>query len=324
MKGIFKNIFKDLFKKKNPSIKGSYLLVARNDYYCGDSVGRLCNTLNFLGEALNKTNNLDASECVLVDWASPDKPLKDILPEKLNEYIKSILKIVTVPPLIAQKYQKDSPFSEVHAMNCGFRHISGKYFMRIDQDTLVGYRFIDWFYNEFEVKDYGFDWPKAAFSGRRNLSTQESLDFRRIIKNQKLSKEVEILHPLNYYNSIVPKPMVVPFYGSAVGIMIVERDLYIKEKGFNEELIYMNQMDTEFLNRIANKQTIYNLSQKIENDFYHQHHDRFEAAASDSQIHAAGTGKRITNSLLYRNNIFENKNSESWGLKNEKLKVSML
>ena len=104
--------------------------------------------------------------------------------------------------------------------------------------------------------------------------------------------------------------------------MIVEKNLYIEEKGFNEELIYMNQMDTEFLNRIANKQTIYNLSQKIENDFYHQHHDRFEAAASDSQIHATGVGKRITNPLLYRNNIFENKNSKSWGLKDEKLEIS--
>lgn len=302
-------------------IKASYILVTRNDNYCGDSVGRLCNTLNFLGETLSKTNNLGDSELVLVDWASPDKPLKDILPKKINNHIKSILKIVTVPPLTAQKYQKDSPFSEVHAMNCAFRNTSGKYFMRIDQDTLVGYRFINWFYNIFGVKDFGFKWPRAAFSGRRNLSSQESLDFRRIIRDEKLSKEIDILHPINYNNTIFPKPMIIPFYGSAVGIMIVERGLFMEEKGFNEELIYMNQMDVEFLNRIAHKEPIYNLSRKIENDFYHQNHDRSEAAASDLQIHASGSGDRITNSLLYRSNIFKNPNTSDWGLNNEDLNI---
>ena len=115
--------------------------------------------------------------------------------------------------------------------------------------------------------------------------------------------------------------MIIPFYGSAVGIMIVERGLFMEEKGFNEELIYMNQMDVEFLNRIAHKEPIYNLSRKIENDFYHQNHDRSEAAASDLQIHASGSGDRITNSLLYRSNIFKNPNTSDWGLNNEDLNI---
>ena len=101
--------------------KISYVLVSRNDNYCGDSVGRLTTTLNHTGDILFKKGKLDQSEVVLVDWNSPNAPLSEAL--SLNENIKKILKIVTVTPEVAIKYQKDSPFSEVHAMNCGFRRI---------------------------------------------------------------------------------------------------------------------------------------------------------------------------------------------------------
>jgi hypothetical protein len=292
-------------------IKGSFVLVARNDYYCGNSVSRLTNTLNFLGEALSETKNLDQSECVLVDWASPDKPLKEVL--VLNDEIKKILKIITVDKKIALKYQKNSPFSEVHAMNCGFRHISGKHFMRIDQDTLVGYRFIDWFFNEYEVKNYGFEWPKVCFSGRRNLNLKQSFGYKSIIKDEKLSKEIDILHPLCYQNRIYPIPRIHSFYGCAVGIMMVEKNLYEQEKGFNEELIYMNQMDVEFLNRLCEQgNSIYNLSQKTEADFYHQHHPKVKGSYAPD---------RKSNSQAYRNNIFENNNPKNWGLKEENLEI---
>ena len=78
-------------------------------------------------------------------------------------------------------------------------------------------------------------------------------------------------------------------------------------------------MDTEFLNRLAVKNTIYNLSRKVENDFYHQYHDRYEAAAGDKQPYAAGQGSRVCNSLLYREKIFKNSNHRNWGLKREKI-----
>ena len=150
-------------------IKLSYILVSRNDNYCGDSVGRLQTTLNHTGEILEKNKQLESSEVILVDWASPEQngPLKKVL--ELNSSIKKILKIVEVSPAIAKKHQKDSPFSEVHAMNVGFRKSSGQFFGRIDQDTLIGNRFIDWFYNDFHVKDFGFEWPLVAF-----LWSQES------------------------------------------------------------------------------------------------------------------------------------------------------
>ena len=47
----------------------SYVLVSRNDSYCGDSVGRLQTVINHTGEILEKHNALEESEIMVVDWA---------------------------------------------------------------------------------------------------------------------------------------------------------------------------------------------------------------------------------------------------------------
>jgi hypothetical protein len=291
--------------------KASFILVARNDNYCGNSLERLTNTLNFLGKVLHETGNLENAECILTDWCSPNEGLKDCL--NLNSHIKSILKIVIVPKDIGFKYQGESPFSEVHAMNCCFRRMSGKYFLRIDQDTLVGYRFVNWFFNEFGEKSLGFTWPKAGFSGRRNLSKKQTPKYKKIILNKKTSRQAKVFHPHNYYNLIDANGTIFTFFGAAVGVMLIERDIYEEEKGFNEDMVYMNQMDVEFFNRLIIKTPIYNISQKTNCDFYHQFH---EIPGSDNP-----SLKRPKNSILFRNKPFKNSNDDNWGLKNEDLEV---
>ena len=303
--------------------KISYVLVSRNDSYCGDSVGRLQTTLNHTGEILAKHGKLSESEVILTDWASPEKngPLKGVL--KLTPSIKKILKIVEVPPAIAAKHQKDSPFSEVHAMNVGFRKSSGKFFGRIDQDTLIGERFVEWFYNEFHEKDYGFVWPKVAFSGRRNLSDKQSVEPHKYIYNEELSRTIEICHPNNFYSRVSPgRQHMFLFYGGAVGILLAERGLYEKEKGFNEDFVYMNNMDTEFLNRLKKHSSFYNLGLKCDGDFYHLNHTRKDGAIQDTtQPHLDGDGERKTNSNLIRHNPIPNNNPEDWGLQSEALET---
>ena len=295
--------------------KISYVLVSRNDNYCGDSVGRLRTTLNHTGNILALKGRLEESEVVLVDWNSSKEPLKEVL--SLNDNIKKILKIVTVPPHIAHKHQKDSPFSEVHAMNCGFRRMSGEYFARIDQDTLIGERFIDFFYNEFNVVDRGFKWPSVLFSGRRNLSPDQSLTPQDYIYGD-ISYSIEICHANNYYSRVTPPGAAFAFYGGAVGILIVHKDLFIKERGFNEDMIYMNNMDTELFNRLSLGNSIYNLGLKIESDFYHLFHERNDGAEGDAtQPFVSELGNRKTNSVDFRNNRFGNPNLENWGLKVE-------
>jgi hypothetical protein len=305
----------------------SYVLVSRNDRYNGDSVGRCTNTINHACEIIQKNNVAEESEVVLVDWCSKKEPLKDAIKHRLSPQCKDVLKIVTVPPDIADKHQGDSPFSEVHAMNVGFRQMSGKHFARIDQDTLIGQRFMDWFYKEYEVKDYGWPWPRASFCSRRNLSEDQSHHsvFRDYVYDQALSKQVEICHEHNHYSRLMPNEQIYPFYGGAVGVMMVEKDCYLEHKGFNESLVYMNSMDTEFMNRIAQKEDVYNLCLSIDADFYHQHHDRGDGASNDTtQPHAQQEGVRKTNELDVRNKMIENPNPDNWGLIDENLDVILL
>ena len=280
-------------------IKFSYILVSRNDTYCGNSILRLTNTLNFLGDLLNSQGLMGESECVLVDWGSLETPLYKTL--KLNSFAKQITKFIIVPHGIASSYNQDSNFSEVHAMNCGFRNMSGNYFLRIDQDTLVGPKFINWL-------NTSKDLPKVAFSGRRDLTEDQSLHFKKFILEEENLNLAKVLHSQHAYNNII-KDKIFPFWGSAVGVMMVEKEEYEKENGFNEELIYMNQMDVEFINRLSLKNKIYNLGLKTNFDFYHQYHETITRKY------------RITNSILYRRNLFKNNNDENWGLKQEKLEI---
>jgi len=305
----------------------SYVLVSRNDNYNGDSVGRCVNTVNHACEIIAKNNVVDQSEVVLVDWCSRSGSLRESISSRLVPEAKGLLKIVTVSPEIADRHQGDSPFSEVHAMNVGFRNMEGKHFARIDQDTLIGQRFIDWFYHEYEVKDYGWSWPRAAFCSRRNLSEDQSHHsvFRDYIYDQQLSRKVDICHEHNHYSRLMPNGEVFPFYGGAVGVMMVDRECYLEHKGFNEKLVYMNSMDTEFLNRIAAKEDIYNLCLSIDADFYHQNHDRSEGASNDTtQPHAQQEGERKTNDLDIRNKMIDNPNPDNWGLIDEDLEITMI
>ena len=78
--------------------------------------------------------------------------------------------------------------------------------------------------------------------------------------------------------------------------MMAERECYLEHKGFNEKLVYMNSMDTEFLNRIAAKVQIYNLC-LADADFYHQFHGR-DDGVNDTTQYDAQQEERKTNLLM--------------------------
>ena len=163
----------------------------------------------------------------------------------------------------------------------------------------------------------------VAFSGRRNLSEDQSQDPYKYIYNDALSRTIEICHPNNFYSRVIPggKHMFL-FYGEAVGILLAERELYEKEKGFNEDFIYMNNMDTEFLNRLKQYTSFYNLGLKCDGDFYHLNHTRKDGAVQDTtQPHLDGDGNRKTNPNLIRRGQIINNNPDDWGLNSEELEV---
>ena len=282
-------------------IKFSFIAVSRNDSYGGDAKNRLENTINLLGKLIIESKQEEMFEIIIVDWGSFLSNLHKIL--NIDEKIKKIIKFIIVPFKMASYYNSDSCFSEVHAMNCAFRRMSGDFFIRIDQDTMVGKRFINFLIKSKKI-------PNVSFSGRRDFKEDQkgNIDYYyNIIKNKK-SLEIPIAHIKNAYNKF-NKNHLFCFYGSAVGCLMVEKKAFEKVSGFNEELIFLNQMDVDLFNRLSIDHQIYNLGLKVNFDFYHQYHDRSENIS------------RVQNSIVYRKSILPNENSPSWGLKNEKLEV---
>ena len=70
--------------------------------------------------------------------------LQEVL--QLTPAAAKITSFLLIPPDVARPLQKDSPFAEVLALNAAARRARGAYVGRIDQDTLVGRRFLEVFF----------------------------------------------------------------------------------------------------------------------------------------------------------------------------------
>lgn len=281
--------------------KFSFVAVSRNDNYGGDAKIRLENTVNLLGKLIIESKKSEMFEIIIVDWGSFLPNLHKVL--KIKKEIKHLIKFVIVPFGMVNYYNRDSCFSEVHAMNCGFRRMSGDFFIRIDQDTIVGKRFIDFLIESKKL-------PSVSFSGRRDFNKEQKGGaeyYENIIKSE-ASLKIKIEHNKNAYNNI-KKDKFFCFYGGAVGCLMVEKKAFERVKGFNEELVFLNQMDVDLFNRLSIHYNVYNLGLKVNFDFYHQYHDRSDNLS------------RPLNSVVYRREVLPNNNNSEWGLNNEELEI---
>lgn len=281
--------------------KFSFIAVSRNDNYGGDAKIRLQNTINLLGKLIIESKQEEMFEIIIVDWGSFLPNLHKVL--NIDEEIKKMIKFIIVPFEMANYYSSDSSFSEVHAMNCAFRRMSGDFFIRIDQDTIVGQRFLDFLTQSKKI-------PSVSFSGRRDFQKDHKGGtgyYYNIIKSEK-SLEIPLAHARNAYNNL-KEGRIFSFYGSAVGCLMIEKQAFKNVKGFNEELVFLNQMEMDLFNRLSIDYKVYNLGLKVNFDFYHQYHDRSDNSS------------RTQNSILYRKSILPNNNPSSWGLKDEELEI---
>src|SRR6478672_1696243 len=121
----------------------SLILCSRNDNYMGNSRWRLETTLNYVADQVELLGRERDVEVLVADWGS-NIPLRDVL--RLTPAAAQITSFILIPPEIARPLQKDSPFPEVLALNAAARRARGAYIGRIDQDTLVGQRFLKVFF----------------------------------------------------------------------------------------------------------------------------------------------------------------------------------
>lgn len=132
---------------KKPTL--SLILCSRNDEYMGNSRWRLETTLNYVADQVEVLGRTKDVEVLVADWGS-DIPLRDVL--RLTPAAALIVSFILIPPEIARALQKDSPFPEVLALNAAARRAKGAYIGRIDQDTLVGRRFLEVFFDLYDGK----------------------------------------------------------------------------------------------------------------------------------------------------------------------------
>src|SRR5882672_3940573 len=144
------------------------ILCSRNDEYMGHSRWRLETALNYVGDQVRALGCERDVEVLVTDWGS-DVPLRDVL--ALGPAAAGIVSFVEVPPALARHLQQDSPFPEVLALNAAARRARGTYIGRIDQDTLVGERFLRLFLSWVEGEapaDVPLD-TALLFANRRSI-----------------------------------------------------------------------------------------------------------------------------------------------------------
>jgi len=92
---------------------------------------------------MHELNREEDVEVIVVDWGT-EIPLHTVM--RLCPAAAAMVSFVVVPPTLAQELQQDSPFSEVLALYAAVRRANGQYIGRVDQDTLVGKRFLKIFF----------------------------------------------------------------------------------------------------------------------------------------------------------------------------------
>jgi len=224
--------------------KLSLILCSRNDNYCGDSLARLEAVLNHAGRKLHQHE----AEVIVSDWGS-DVPLEEVV--TLGDHARAITRYNYIPRSVTQRFT--TSFSEVHALNSAARLATGNFVGRIDQDTLIGDRFVDWFYH-WEVSESFFYW-----SGRRELRENQP---------------IETYESSTVYEGCQELLDRGEFWSAAVGIFLIPRLVYWDLGGYDEKNIYKNAMEVEFFWRLKCVLEVVDLGKLMNYDFYHLWHDR--------------------------------------------------
>ena len=115
----------------------------------GNSRWRLETALNYVADQVEALGRAEDVEVLVADWGS-EIPLREVL--RLTPAAAGIVSFILIPPEIARPLQKDSPFPEVLALNAAARRARGTYIGQIDQDTLVGKRFLEVFFELYDGK----------------------------------------------------------------------------------------------------------------------------------------------------------------------------
>ena len=245
----------------------SLLCCSRNDQYMGNSLWRLQTALNYTAKSVYEAGREKDVEVLVTDWGS-EIPLNTVL--QLSPAAARMVSFIIVPPALAQEVQGDSPFSEVIAFNAAARHADGQYVGRIDQDTLVGTRFLKTFFELYEGKRQ-LDVP---LNSALMLSNRYQIPYRFA---SRCPSFWEVDRFIRWFRRFLGGEMYhLPpelFLRSYVGIWLVHRDVWYECGGYNERMKYYDWMETEMILRLMQREyKVVDLGKLVNYDFYHLEH----------------------------------------------------
>jgi hypothetical protein len=245
----------------------SLILCSRNDQYMGNSRWRLQTTLNYVAQMAHEISREEDVEVLVADWGS-EIPLREIL--ELSPLAARMVSFILIPPEIARDLQKDSPFAEVLALNAAARRSSGEYIGRIDQDTLVGKRFLEYFFELYEGKQQLYVPLNSAllFANRR------SIPYWFAVRCPTLGQVDKFIRVFGQFLKVWKQNRFTQdiFWTSYVGIWLLHRDLWDACEGYDESLIYYNWMETDMVMRLIQNRQVIDLGEILAYDFYHLEH----------------------------------------------------
>jgi hypothetical protein len=285
----------------------SLILCSRNDEYMGNSRWRLQTALDYAAKQVDELGRNADVEILVADWGSRI-PLQEVL--RLSPAAARIVSILAIPPELARELQGDSPFPEVLALNAAARRANGQYIGRIDQDTLVGKRFLQIFFELHEGRrPLEVPMPSALL-----FANQRMVPYRFAVRCPPFWAVDRLIHSFGRRLRIglIPRRR---FFSQSVGIWLVHRDLWHECGGYDERMIYMNDMETNMIARLMKKYEMVNLGKLVDHDFYHiEHYHPLEPRRSASY-------RKVNPSLLFSRPDRMNPGSEAWGLARFPLEV---
>ena len=240
----------------------------------GNSRWRLETSLNYVAANVRALRRDGAVEVIVADWGS-EVPLRDVL--RLSLEAAAMVSFVHVPPPIARELQKDSPFPEVLGVNAAARRARGEYIGRIDQDTLVGARFLE----AFDRLYTGEGSLPVPLDSALLFSRRRDIPFQFAVRTPSMWAVTQLIRNFGPFLR-VERQRDLPWYTGSVGVWLLHRNLWDECGGYDERMIYANRQEVNMIERLRMKYELVNLGELVGHAFYHLEHypPRGERASS--------------------------------------------
>ena len=212
-----------------------FIVGSRNDTHFGNPMERLHTSLSHNLKILDDKDNW---RFTIVDWGS-DVPIKDKLKIKHRN-----LRYIYVPKDVCETVP--TSFSEVHCQNVGAFRSDKDYVSRIDQDTMMGHKFVKWFFDDHSYVD-------NTFYFNRRFDLYAGIDF--------INGPGKPSSPVDW-----------PAFLCDTGIFLVPREAWHSATGYDEKNIFRNHMEHEFIFRLNQKLNFEDLTKQVGYDFFHVYH----------------------------------------------------